>query len=94
MDSIWSRNGVPSVAIAIYFAFAFVAARFLLNVFIYQVSFLFFIFFTLLLWGWGGLRFNPLLSLNLLVWLKNLDYKRDVSSLVVDYDYPKTWFLL
>lgn len=36
MDSIWSRNGVPSVAIAIYFAFAFVAARFLLNVFIYQ----------------------------------------------------------
>lgn len=39
MDSIWSRSGVPEfshVAIAIYFALAFVAVRFLLNVFIYR----------------------------------------------------------
>ncbi|KAG5548149.1 hypothetical protein RHGRI_013748 [Rhododendron griersonianum] len=42
MDSIWIDNGGPSAwhfAIAIYFAFAFVAARFCLDRFIFRVSY-------------------------------------------------------
>ncbi|KAL3651782.1 hypothetical protein CASFOL_004784 [Castilleja foliolosa] len=41
MESIWTDIGVPSVShfiIAIYFAFAFVAARFILDRFIYRRS--------------------------------------------------------
>ncbi|GFP91132.1 lag1 longevity assurance homolog 2 [Phtheirospermum japonicum] len=39
MESIWTDNGVPSVShfiVAIYFAFAFVAARFILDRFIFR----------------------------------------------------------
>ncbi|XP_058089496.1 ceramide synthase LOH2 [Magnolia sinica] len=39
MDSIWSRSGVPEashILIAIYFAFAFVVARYFLDSFIYR----------------------------------------------------------
>ncbi|KAE9448494.1 hypothetical protein C3L33_19607, partial [Rhododendron williamsianum] len=42
MDSIWIDNGGPSAwhfAIAIYFAFGFVAARFFLDRFIFRVSY-------------------------------------------------------
>lgn len=43
MESIWKYNGGPNAwhfAVAFYFAFAFVAARFLLDRFVFRVSFL------------------------------------------------------
>lgn len=43
MESIWAQNGVPDashIVVAICFAFAFVAARFFLDRFIFRVRFL------------------------------------------------------
>ncbi|XP_075488822.1 ceramide synthase LOH2-like [Primulina tabacum] len=93
MESIWAQNGVPGAyhfVVAIYFAFAFVAARFFLDRFIFRhLAF------------WLLSRGNPMLKINEAAKAKimkcsesmwKLTYYATVEFCILSSTYHESWF--